>query len=347
METSKFAIGRRKPVDLSSFSPVREHLPEGGGTLPLILEPAHAGAMLSDWAGQHRDEIEAYLSRHGAILFRGFGLSTIAHFESVATSITGGLYGGYGDLPRAGASENIYASTPFPNDMSILFHNESSHLSSWPMKIAFFCMIPSQTGGETPLLDCREICREMRPALLEKFARLGVTYVRNFGDGLDVSWQQFFRTEDRSAVEETCKAEGLECEWKTGNGLRIRHRTHAVATHPRTAEQIFFNQIQLHHPYCLGKDVRESLLSIYHEEDLPRNVYYGDGSVIEDSVMEELDELYWRLDVELPWQAGDIILLDNMLTAHARKPFSGDRKICVAMGQMMERSTLLATTVTN
>ena len=347
MEASRFTAARRKPVDLSSFTPVRERLREAGESLPLILEPAQTGVVLADWASDHREKIESDLARNGAILFRGFGLSSIAEFESVATSITGGLYGGYGDLPRAGKSRNIYASTPYPADRSILFHNESSHLSSWPMKIAFCCLVASEQGGETPLLDCREICRKMRQTLLEKFLRLGVMYVRNFGAGLDVSWQQFFHTEDKSAVEDICKSEGLECEWKSEDGLRIRHRTSAVAFHPRTGEQVFFNQVQLHHPYCLGEDVRESLLSIFREEDLPRNVYYGDGSIIEDSVMQELDELFWSLDVELPWQVGDIILLDNMLTAHGRKPFSGSREVVVAMGQMIDRAALTAAALSN
>jgi alpha-ketoglutarate-dependent taurine dioxygenase len=35
--------------------------------------------------------------------------------------------------------------------------------------------------------------------------------------------------------------------------------------------------------------------------------------------------------VELPWRQGDILLIDNMLTAHARNPFTGPRKVVVAM----------------
>ena len=40
------------------------------------------------------------------------------------------------------------------------------------------------------------------------------------------------------------------------------------------------------------------------------------------------------------WQEGDIALLDNMLTAHARDPYSGPRKIVVAMGQMFAKKDL-------
>ena len=36
--------------------------------------------------------------------------------------------------------------------------------------------------------------------------------------------------------------------------------------------------------------------------------------------------------VTFPWRRGDVLLLDNMLTAHGRRPFTGDRRVLVAMG---------------
>ena len=343
MGASRIPIGRRKAVDLASFSPVNCHLYNSQKSLPLVIEPVETGTVvLSDWAKENRPLIESYLYKHGAILFHNFGLRTVADFENAAGSVAQELYGGYGDLPRQGASVNIYKSTPYPPDKAILFHNESSHLNSWPTKIAFFCIQSAKEGGNTPIMDCREVCREMRPELLERFAAKGLMYVRNFGEGLDVSWQQFFHTSDKAEVERICAAEHVECEWKPNDGLRVRHRTMAVATHPRTKERVFFNQVQLHHTSCLDADVRSSLLSIFTEEDLPRNVYYGDGSPIEDAVMEELGELFWRLSVEAPWTEGDMVVLDNMLVAHARKPYVGERQIAVAMGDMIDSAAYQA-----
>ena len=80
--------------------------------------------------------------------------------------------------------------------------------------------------------------------------------------------------------------------------------------------------------------MRESLTALFREEDLPRNVYYGDGTPIEESVMQEIGVAYDRATVAFPWQQGDILMVDNMLVAHGRKPFSGARKIVVAMGEM-------------
>ena len=97
----------------------------------------------------------------------------------------------------------------------------------------------------------------------------------------------------------------------------------------------FFNQVQLHHVHCLDPETRESLLSIFKRADLPRHVYYGDGSEIEDSVMDHIGEIYEKNAVRFTWRAGDMVTLDNMITAHARDPFVGPRKIVVALGDLV------------
>src|SRR5215471_544433 len=97
----------------------------------------------------------------------------------------------------------------------------------------------------------------------------------------------------------------------------------------------FFNQLQLHHVSCLDPAVRESLRSLMREEDLPRNVYYGDGSRIEDTEMEEISGVYRGAAVAFPWRSGDVLMLNNMLVAQSRNPYVGARKIVVAMGEMV------------
>jgi hypothetical protein len=96
----------------------------------------------------------------------------------------------------------------------------------------------------------------------------------------------------------------------------------------------WFNQAQHWHPACLDSQTRESLLSMFMQEDLPRNCYYGDGSLIEDSVMEEICGVYQQLEVTFPWKRGDLLLLDNLLTAHSRNSYMGERQLLVAMGEM-------------
>jgi alpha-ketoglutarate-dependent taurine dioxygenase len=108
---------------------------------------------------------------------------------------------------------------------------------------------------------------------------------------------------------------------------------------------VFFNQVQLHHVSCLDEQTRSALRQLFAEEDMPRNVYFGDGTPIPDDVVARIGDLYEELCVESPWEAGDLIALDNMIVAHARRPFSGERKILVAMAEMVDAKELAPLTV--
>ena len=329
---------RRQAVDLASFNPIRESQMGPDSLLPLMMEPAADQVDLADWARNNRDYIANKLHLHGGILFRGFNLKTPQDFERVAGAIYKEIYSEYGDLPREGVGGKIYTSTPYPEDKCILFHNESSHMNRWPTCISFFCVIAAQEGGCSPIVDCRKVYQQLDLVVRDKFERLGLMYVRNFSDGLDVSWQHFFQTDDRSVVEETCSNQGFVPEWVGKDNLRVKQRCRAVLRHPVTGELSFFNQVQLHHVHCLDPAVRESVLSIFRREDLPRHVYYGDGSAIEDSVMDHVGETYEKNAVRFKWREGDIVSLDNMLTAHARDSFAGPRKIVVALGDLIDGS---------
>ncbi|HEX7295158.1 MAG TPA: TauD/TfdA family dioxygenase, partial [Pyrinomonadaceae bacterium] len=273
--------------------------------------------------------------------FRGFNVDSAGAFESVASAICPDLFSEYGDLPREELGGKVYGSTPYPADERILFHNESSHLHQWPMFIWFCCVKAAEEGGESPIVDCRQVYKLMDPGIRDRFEKKGLMYVRNFTDRLDVSWQTFFQTNDRSAVEEYCRKVSIDFRWKGENGLRIRQLSPAVVKHPQTGEFVFFNQIQLHHVSCLPPSVYESLRSIVDEEDFPRNVYYGDGSPIEDSVVREIKDLYDRLAIGFKWREGDVLMLNNMLVAHSRNTFRGERKIVVALGSMVNQSDVV------
>ncbi len=329
---------RRKAVQTTELVQTG-FLPGNEGRLPLLVTPAVDNVDLAAWCASNSGQVENYLDRYGAILFRGFPLADAPEFEAVASTIAGELFGDYGDLPPEETGQRIYHSTPYPHDKMILFHNESSHFSSWPTRQFFFCVLPSAERGESPLLDCREVYEKLDREIVEAFEQKGLKYVRNFSEGVDVPWQEFFHTDEKSVVEETCARAGMTCEW-TELGLRVSQLAKGVRTHPRTGERIFFNQVQLHHIACLDEETRTALRQLFDDEDLPRNVYYGDGTPIPDEVIDRIGEVYEELCVEEPWQKGDLIALDNMLVAHARRPFAGERKIVVAMGKMVSAEEL-------
>ena len=267
-------------------------------------------------------------------------MRTPQDFEAFAEVIEPELYGNYGDLPKKEGGRNTYRSTPYPERQMILFHNESAHLDRWPRKQWFFCELPSPVGGATPIVDCREVLRRLPQEVVEKFMRKELLYVRTFTERLDVSWQGFFKTGDRAEVEERLAAGGVEWRWLPNDELQTRTRCPAVITHPVTGDRVFFNQVQLHHVSCLEPGVREDLLALVGPEGMPRNVFYGDGTPIEDDTMALVGRVYEECAVRFDWRQGDVVMLDNMLAAHARDPYQGERKIVVAMGAMFDRAAL-------
>ncbi len=76
---------------------------------------------------------------------------------------------------------------------------------------------------------------------------------------------------------------------------------------------------------------KSALLAAVGEENLPRNAYFGDGSPIPDADLDAVRAAYAAETIAFPWQAGDILVLDNVLAAHGRRPFQGTRKIVVGM----------------
>jgi alpha-ketoglutarate-dependent taurine dioxygenase len=330
---------RRKAITPKPFSNLQEDFInieylDPGSELPVVIKPKLNGVKLSAWAASNRYLIETRLLRHAGILLRGFRVDSVDEFQSFAATISDRLLE-YKERssPRSHVKENVYTSTDYPADQSIFLHNENSYQRSWPMKILFFCDTPAREGGETPIADCRKILRRINPIIRDCFLNRQWMYVRNFGDGFGLPWQTVFQTSDKSVVEEHCRKSRITAEWKEGDRLRLRSVLPAMTRHPKTGEMIWFNHATFFHVTTLEKPLRESLMAEFKAEDLPTNTYYGDGSEIEDSVLEELRRAYEAEKVVFPWKQGDVLLLDNMLAAHGRNPYVGTRKVLVAMGE--------------
>jgi len=335
MKNSHYSVVKRQPISLSPIEFIESGCFEGAGTYPLLIRPTSSYVDSCSWIQSNRDVLETELLQHGAILFRDFRINGVSAFQEFAAAVCPELFDEYGDLPRQAKGAKVYCATPYPADRMIFFHNESSHMHRWPRKIMFHCAISPEQGGETPLVDVRQVYKLLRPELRSQFEEKGLKYVRNFNEGLDVSWREFFRVREPHEAEKACQAAKLYYKWKTDGGLRTEKLSKAIATHPQMNESVFFNQILVHHIACLDAETRKNLLAVFPERDVPRNVYFGDGSRIDDAVIAEIQEIFRRLTVSFRWQEGDVLLVDNMLTAHARNPYRGAREILVAMGEMI------------
>jgi len=301
--------------------------------LPIVISPAEERSL-----AEHREGIVSmvsmYLSTVGGLLFRGFPVESVADFEALVRMISPDLASyEFGSTPRSQIHHQIYTSTEYPPHQHIPLHNEQAYTAEWPMKIWFYCAQAPSEGGYTPIADSRAVYRHIPVRIRERFTQKGVMYVRNYGNGLDVPWTKVFNTTDREVVERFCRASRIAYEWKPDGELRTRQVCQAVAVHPLTRERVWFNQAHLFHVSNLEPAVREALLSVVDEADLPRQAYYGDGTSIEMDVLDEIRDVYRCHAVQFPWQQGDVMMMDNMLVAHGRTPFQGPRKILVAMAE--------------
>lgn len=302
---------------------------------PLRVSPVEPGTSLRSVLPAVQALVAEQLYDVGAILFTGFAAEGIEAFQTFAASFGHPLLTyEFGSTPRSKVGNGgVYTSTEYPAHRHIPLHNEQAYTREWPMKIWFYCDISAEEGGETPIADSRAIFRDIDPAVRERFASKGLMYVRNSGNGLDVPWQQVFNTDKPEEVEAFCSGRNISCEWLEDGELRTRQICQGTARHPVTGDDVWFNQAHLFHVSSLDEEMREALIDAVGEENLPRNVYYGDGTPIEDETLEHVRAVLEKHKVLFPWQQGDIMMLDNMLAAHARSPFKGKRKVVVAMAE--------------
>lgn len=307
---------------------------DGFPAAPVVVRPTHPGLVLADWAGENRAWLEHTLHQAGGILFRGFGMDDVDEFQRFMQATAGDLLPyTYRSSPRTQVKGNVYTSTEYPANERIPFHTEMSYTNTWPMKIGFLSLIVAQTGGETPIADSRRVYDRIPADIRDRFERLGVMYVRNYTPWMDLPWQNVFQAETRAEVDEFCRATGIQAEWISNDHLRTRQVCQGVATHPVTGEKVWMNQAHLFHVTTQDPEVVEVLLEEFGEESLPRNTYYGDGTPIDGEVFDAIREAYDAEALIFPWETGDVLLLDNMLMAHARSPFTGARKVVVGMAE--------------
>jgi len=299
---------------------------------PLIVEPKSQDICWQNQVDSLAALIKKYQRSTGALLFRGFNFDQVDDFYAFVKSFGHDLLSyEFGSTPRSHLGKGVYTSTEYPAHQIIPQHNEQAYTLQWPLNIWFHCVTPAQEGGETPIGDSRLIYKNIDPAIRQRFEKKGLLYVRNYGNGLDVPWEQAFNTEDKSQAEKFARNNRINMEWKDDGELRTHQLCQATAKHPYTGDWVWFNQAHLFHVSNLDASVREMLLDCVDEEDLPRNVYYGDGSPIEESILHDIRAVIDEATKTFSWEQGDVMLLDNMLTTHGRLTFKGDRKVVVAM----------------
>jgi alpha-ketoglutarate-dependent taurine dioxygenase len=300
--------------------------------LKILLDVETDALNAMSWVEKYQYDIQSMMGANGIVLIRGLKLLGSTQFGKILSMLFGSelLEYTYRSTPRTALRGNVYTATEYSASEMIPQHNENAYSRHWPNRIGFMCLLPAETGGETPIADSRIVYNMLPESIRDKFEATGVKYVRNYSN-IDLPWSEVFQTEDKSAVEEYCLKNALEYEWLKNGDLRTSQVNPATAIHPMTGEKIWFNQAHLFHVSSLGKEVAESLMSSLGEENLPRNAYYGDGSPIEIDVLEHIRLIYKQIKIKFAWQKHDLLLLDNMLFTHGREAYTGARKVLVGM----------------
>ncbi|MFD3438940.1 TauD/TfdA family dioxygenase [Streptomyces sp. NPDC058685] len=315
------------PSSLTTALPGLESRP---GRPPLLeLEP---GTDTMSWPVQQRDALRAAVAEHGAVLIRGLGLRDADDVAAVLRQLaTGPAADKEAFALRETYSDGVYSSTAWPSNQPMCMHHELSYTLEFPGLMMFACLTAPTEGGATAVADSAAVLDDLPPALTERFEREGWLLTRSYNDEIGASVAEAFGTEDRAAVENYCRANAIEFAWQPDGGLRTRQLRSAVVRHPVTGTRCWFNQIAFLNEWTTAPEVREYLIDEYGADGLPFNTRYGNGDPLTEETVQLINAVYETHTARQPWLAGDLMLVDNIRTAHSREPFEGPRDVVVAM----------------
>jgi len=323
-----------------------------GAVFPLVVQSSGSEgsgdlAAALEWVAANTEQIAEQLRQSGTILFRGFPLKTAEDFDAFVCA-----FQGYEDLSYEDSlsfavrvqKSNRICTTNEGRTGGLVFHHEQAQSPRWPSKLFFCCAKAAEPGdgGQTGVCRSDEVLRALEahdPAFVAKCVELGVKYTIYMSEASDASkgvgrsWKSYFSAKDVGECEARMAALGYTWEWGEGGILTATTpRLEAVTTAPGTDKRCFFNQLPATTNNAIefsrvGKD--GSGLEGGADSDTPtqegldRCLSFGDGSQVSLETLLYAKELCEQHAVDLPWQDGDVALIDNYIVMHARRIWSG------------------------
>jgi alpha-ketoglutarate-dependent taurine dioxygenase len=319
--------------------------------LPLLVRargPATPDGLVA-LINAEREHLCALRLRHGALLFRGFGVAEAGELQRLlaAARETGMRYFA-GISPRRSVGGDVYTSTELPPGVTIPLHSELSYLNEYPNHVWFACVRPAEAGGETILADARKVHDRIDSAVRRRFIDLGVRYRFTFHgesrffsfierfQNVTKSWMDAFETADRRTAEARGRELGLQASWLPSGRLVLEIVRPAVLPHPETGEPAWFNSahlFRLNRRYLGWLRYSLSRLFFLRRETRTHDAFYGDGAPIGLDTLAHLFDAFDAQTVAVPWQRGDVLWIDNRLCMHGRNPFRGRRRVLAALSR--------------
>lgn len=282
------------------------------------------------WSEANVESIKGVLASQGLCLLRGMRERTVEDFERFFRLFSNELIeDAFWSSPRSSVSGRVFTSTEYRATEDISLHSEMSYMKKWPRLLAFHCVRPADEGGETTLCSLDELSRNLGD-IARDFAEKRVRYVRRYRSGIDIPWQRAFRTEDRDEVAEIARRNEISLEWlPTGDLVTFQEAQGCIRNDQMNP--VWFNQAHIFHPANLPRKIREHMIAVLGA-NLPRQAFWGDGTTIPDDVIEHIIDQLDRSTLLIPWQSGEVVIVDNMRFAHGRKRFAGPRSVHIALG---------------
>lgn len=216
-----------------------------------------------------------------------------------------------------------------------------------PRALAFYCKQAPESGGETVICDMRGLLEEIPEEARRKFEQLGARYVRNLRcaqvddwraepELRHATWQYWFESDSREEVSAKLAERATHYRWNEDGSLTFWNDEPAVTEHPVTGDRLYFNQLnsQIQNAWTVGKERTDLIDRLYGDHtDRPYAVSFGNGDCFSDVDYLAVRDLFEARKIAFEWRAGDVMLLDNRLTAHGRHPFTGTRDVQVMLFQ--------------
>ncbi|NCP64468.1 MAG: SyrP protein [Paraglaciecola sp.] len=280
-----------------------------------------------DWIAEHREELESTLRESGAILFRGFPMNSAETFDEFSSAF------GYPNFTyqeslsnavRINFTKRVFTANEAPKEVEIFLHHEMAQTPISPTKLFFFCKTAAEQGGATPL--CRsdmlyaEFARQ-QPEWAEQFANKGLKYTtqmpaeNDINSGQGRSWKSTLNVENTAQAETKLTELGYTWTWLDDGSLRATTPILPAVIDIGQGQKVFYNQLIA--AFMGWKGVRENPA---------KAITFGDGSHIPIGALELMVKLSEDYTFDVPWQDGDMALVDNYIAMHGRRPYSGERK---------------------
>ncbi|KAF8400947.1 hypothetical protein HHK36_014250 [Tetracentron sinense] len=310
-----------------------------GFLFPTVISPNSAVgfdlSLLAESIREQKPWLEALLRSSGAILLRDFPVKTASDFNEVVEAF------GYEEFPYVGGSAprtnvvgRVFTSNESPPDQKIQFHHEMSRVPEFPSKLFFFCEVAPQSGGETPIVLSHLVYERMKerfPEFVERLEEHGLIYTRILKTEDDLSspigrgWKSTFFTQDKSTAEERAARLGMKLEWMEDGVRTVMGPLPAIKFDKMRGRKIWFNSVVP--SYTIQNDTLN---------DPEKTTTFGDGTPLPSNIINECRKILDEECVAIPWQKGDVLLLDNLAVLHSRRPSNPPRRILASLSNIID-----------